>query len=249
MLKARVSGVQHSDNVQQAAACAVADVSKVVKVTQKAESDMLNMSDKPSEEVLDATAGVAVKAVSRSSQPAGIKRWVSGEHTRREWLLLGERVFSHPRYAILIVAALALCMFERYGFVLAILAVFFVLEWVFRFWLQKENHFRNRVELVFLILDGLATISLVAVLFMPGHALQQAVYLRIARLFRGMYMLRMLRIFRFLTHDTFVYSLPFSLLVVALACVAIAMPSVAMYLGIFLLIEAVCRSGVQCGGY
>jgi len=206
-------------------------------VTQNSESDVLNVSDKASEEVVHDDASKTPR-----SQPTWLKRWVSGEHSRREWMLLGERVFSHPRYAILIIVALALCMFERYSFVLAILGVFFVVEWCLRFWLQKENHFRNRSELVFLLLDGVATISLISVLFIPVNPMQQAVYLRIARLFRGMYMLRMLRIFRFLTHDTFVYSLPFALVVVALACIAIAMPSLALYIGVFLLIEGVCRT-------
>ena len=204
-------------------------------------NDVLSASDKVSHEVLDEMADADVKKTPRS-QSAWVKRWISGEHSRREWLLLGERVFSHPRYAILIVVALVLCMFERYSFVLATLGVFFVVEWCLRFWLQKENRFRNRSELVFLILDGLATMSLISALFMPVNPLHQAVYLRIARLFRGMYMLRMLRIFRFLTHDTFVYSLPFALIVVAMACVAIAIPSVAMYIGVFLLIEGVCRT-------
>ncbi len=219
----------------------MAEVSKVVKVTQKVENNVLNVSGKTSDEVLDDTVSNHVTET-LYSQPAWVKRWVSGEHSRREWLLLGERVFSHPRYAILIIVALALCMFERYSFVLATLGVFFVVEWCLRFWLQKENNFRNRSELVFLVLDGVATMSLISVLFIPANPMQQAVYLRIARLFRGMYMLRMLRIFRFLTHDTFVYSLPFALVVVALACVAIAVPSVAMYIGIFLLIEGVCRT-------
>lgn len=219
----------------------MAEVSKVVKVTQKVENNVLNVSGKTSDEVLDDTVSNHVTET-LYSQPAWVKRWVSGEHSRREWLLLGERVFSHPRYAILIIVALALCMFERYSFVLATLGVFFVVEWCLRFWLQKENNFRNRSELVFLVLDGVATMSLISVLFIPANPMQQAVYLRIARLFRGMYMLRMLRIFRFLTHDTFVYSLPFALVVVALACVAIAVPPVAMYIGIFLLIEGVCRT-------
>jgi len=219
----------------------VAEVSKVVEVTQKVENQVLNVPDKTSNKVLDDTVSDHVTEA-LYSQPAWVKRWISGEHSRREWLLLGERVFSHPRYAILIIVALALCMFERYSFVLATLGVFFVVEWCLRFWLQKENNFRNRSELVFLVLDGVATMSLISVLFIPANPMQQAVYLRIARLFRGMYMLRMLRIFRFLTHDTFVYSLPFALVVVALACVAIAVPPVAMYIGIFLLIEGVCRT-------
>jgi len=221
-------------------ACATAEISKVVKLAKSDESDVLGLPSKISNEIL---ADVAVSDMKKTprSRSAWIKRWISGEHSRREWLLLGERVFSHPRYAILIVVALVLCMLERYSFVLAMLAVFFVIEWCLRFWLQKENHFRNRAELIFLVLDGLATISLISTLFMPVNPFQQAIYLRIARLFRGMYMLRMLRIFRFLTHDTFVYSLPFALLVVGLACVAIAMPSVAMYIGVLLLLEGVCR--------
>ena len=226
---------------RQQKACVVAEISKVVKVTQNDVSDGLKVSDKASSEVLDEPVHGDTSKTSHA-QPAWIKRWVSGEHSRREWLLLGERVFSHPRYAILIVAALALCMFERYNFVLATLAVFFVVEWCLRFWLQKETHFRNRAELAFLVLDGLATVSLILVLFVPVGLFQQSVYLRVARLFRGMYMLRMLRVLRFLTHDTFVYSLPFALLVVALVCIAIAVPSLAMYIGVFLLIEGVCRT-------
>jgi len=52
-------------------------------------------------------------------KPSRWASYLSGGHSRREWLLLGERVFSHPRYAILIVVALVLCMFERYWFILA----------------------------------------------------------------------------------------------------------------------------------
>ncbi|MBL1352549.1 MAG: hypothetical protein COA61_004325 [Zetaproteobacteria bacterium] len=170
------------------------------------------------------------------------KSRLSGGHSRREWLLLGERVFSHPRYAILIVAALGLCMFERYWFVLAPLALFFAGEWMLRFWLQKENHFRNRTEFIFLMLDGLATLSLFSALFVSADILDQAVYLRIARLFRGMYMLRMLRIFAFLTFDTFIYSLPFALLVIGMVGLAIAVPSVALYMGVLLILEAACRA-------
>jgi len=173
---------------------------------------------------------------------AAWKQRLSGGHSRREWLLLGERVFSHPRYAMLIVAALGLCMFERYTLVLAALGVFFAVEWCLRFWLQRENKFRNRMELVFLMLDALATLSLVSALFMPSNLLNQAVYLRIARLFRGIYMLRMLRIFSFLTFDTFIYSLPFALLIIGMVGLGIAVPSVALYIGVLLILEASCRA-------
>jgi len=173
---------------------------------------------------------------------SGWKSWLSGGHSRREWLLLGERAFSHPRYAMLIVVALVLCMFERYWFVLAPLSIFFAVEWSLRFWLQKESGFRNRSELLFLFLDGVATISLIATLVMPTEVLEHAFYLRIARLFRGMYMLRMLRIFAFLTYDTFIYSLPFAMLVMGMVAVAVAVDSVALYLGILLLLESICRA-------
>ena len=169
-----------------------------------------------------------------------VSQWMtrlSGPHSKREWLLLGERVFSHPRYAILVMVALGLCVFERYWFVMLPLAIFFTVEWVLRFWLQKESGYRNKVELFFLFFDGLATISMYASLLMPAGLLEQGIYLRIARLFRGMYMLRMLRVFRFLTFDTLVFSLPFSLVMVGLAALAWAMPSIALYIGLILLIE------------
>ncbi|MDX8395457.1 MAG: hypothetical protein R8K22_03485, partial [Mariprofundaceae bacterium] len=120
-----------------------------------------------------------------------ITQYISGLHTRREWLLLGERVFSHPRYAILIVIALGLSALEQYWFVLAPLALFFTVEWGLRFWLQKEQHWRNRSELVFLALDGIATISMVSVLLMPADMLEYGMYFRFMRLLRGMYLLRM----------------------------------------------------------
>jgi len=171
-----------------------------------------------------------------------LKTYVVGQHHKREWLLLGERVFSHPRYAILITAALGLCIFERYWLIMLPLALFFALEWSMRCWLQKEQGWRNRTELTFLILDGIATISMFSALLLPINVLEQGIYLRIARLFRGMYMLRMLRIFRFLTHDTLIFSLPFSLAVVGLAGLAWAMPSLALYIGVLLLLETACRA-------
>jgi len=137
------------------------------------------------------------------------KATFGGDHTRREWLLLGERIFSHPRYAIAIIIALALCTFDTYWFVVWPLVLFFTVEWWMRFWLLKENGFKNKTEMGFLLLDGVATISLFSVLFLPVDMLAQAFYLRMARLLRGMYLLRMLRVFRMFTHETFVYSLPF----------------------------------------
>jgi len=170
------------------------------------------------------------------------QRHVIGGYSKREWLLLGERVFSHSRYAMVVMAALGLCVFERYMLVMLPLAVFFTVEWGLRFWLQKENGFKNRSELAFLTLDGIATISMFSAIFLPVNVLEQGIYLRVARLFRGMYMLRMLRIFRFLTHDTLVFSLPFSLAAVALAGLAWAIPSMAMYVGILLILETSCRA-------
>ena len=171
-----------------------------------------------------------------------LRQFVSGNHTRREWLLLGERVFSHPRYAFIVMAALTLCFFERYLFVLLPMALFFTTEWCMRFWLQKERGFRNKLELVFLILDGLATISMYFSIFMPSSLMEQGIYLRIARLFRGMYMLRMLRIFRFLTYDAMVFSLPIAMAVIGLAAVAWAIPSVALYIGVILVLETGYRA-------
>lgn len=167
---------------------------------------------------------------------------LSGNHTRREWLLLGERVFSHPRYAFVVMAALSLCFFERYLFVLLPMALFFTIEWCMRFWLQKERGFRNKLELTFLILDGLATISMFFSIFMPASILEQGIYLRITRLFRGMYMLRMLRVFRFLTFDAMVFSLPLALVIIALAAVGWGIPSVGLYIGLMLMIETGYRA-------
>jgi len=182
--------------------------------------------------------------VSQPNEPKAnaLKSMVSGGYSRRSWLLLGERVFSHPRYALLIVAALGLCAFERYVWVMIPLALFFALEWVLRLWLQIENGYKNKTELAFLVLDGIATISLFVAILMPASLLAQGFYLRLARLFRGMYLLRMLRIFRFLTHDTFVYSMPFAMLVVGLAGVGLAAESVGFYMGIVLLLEVCCRT-------
>ena len=177
----------------------------------------------------------------RSSRSSEWMARLSGSHSKREWLLLGERVFSHPRYAMVVMVALGLCVFERYWFVMLPLAIFFTVEWVLRFWLQKESGYRNRTELIFLFFDGLATISMYTALLMPAGLLEQGIYLRIARLFRGMYMLRMLRIFRFLTFDTLVFSLPFSLVMVGLAALAWAMPSIGLYIGMILLIETSYR--------
>jgi len=172
----------------------------------------------------------------------GLSARILGSHSKREWLLLGERIFSHPRYAVVVMAALALCFFERYLFVLLPMAFFFTTEWCMRFWLQKERGFRNKSELIFLALDGLATISMFFTIFMPASILEQGIYLRIARLFRGMYMLRMLRIFRFLTFDAMVYSLPLALGMITLAAIAWGMPSIALYIGVLLLIETGYRA-------
>ncbi|MDX8384302.1 MAG: hypothetical protein R8M45_09490 [Ghiorsea sp.] len=175
-------------------------------------------------------------------QQSALMRHISGGYSKREWLMLGERVFSHPRYAFIVMAALGLCVFERYMLVMVPLALFFTLEWSLRFWLQKEQGFRNRSELAFLLLDAVATISMFSAIFLPVQVLEQGIYLRIARLFRGMYMLRMLRIFRFLTHDTLVFSLPFALALVGLAGLAWAMPSLGIYVGIVLILETSCRA-------
>jgi hypothetical protein len=171
-----------------------------------------------------------------------VRAFISGNHTRREWLLLGERVFSHPRYAFVVMAALALCFFERYLFVLLPMALFFTTEWCMRFWLQKERGFRNKLELTFLLLDGLATISMYFSIFMPTSVMQQGIYLRIMRLFRGMYMLRMLRVFRFLTYDAMVFSLPLALVIIVLGAIAWGLPSIALYIGLLLMIETGYRA-------
>ncbi len=179
---------------------------------------------------------------SQSSIITRLRKMISGQHSKREWLLLGERVFSHPRYAVVVMAALALCFFERYFFVLLPMAVFFTVEWAMRLWLQKERGFRNKLELVFLMLDGIATLSMFITILMPASVLDQGVYLRIVRLFRGMYMLRMLRIFRFLTFDAMVFSLPLAMAMLALSAVAWSLPWAAIYIGVLLIIETGYRA-------
>jgi len=161
--------------------------------------------------------------------------------TRREWLLLGERIFSHPRYAMLIVVALGLCTFERYALLLAALSIFFTIELGLRFWLLRERHFANRAELGFLLLDAIATISLLFAVLQPAGLAAGGMYLRLARLMRGMYMLRMLRIFRFLTYETLIYSMPYAIGVLSLTLLAILIPDIALYAGVVLMLEAVCR--------
>ncbi|MDX8392009.1 MAG: hypothetical protein R8K53_05500, partial [Mariprofundaceae bacterium] len=166
----------------------------------------------------------------------------SSAHTRREWLLLGERVVSHPRYALVIVAALALCAFEQYAPVLGFLVLFFSTELGLRLWLQKERGFANKSELAFLLLDAVATVSLIFAVLMPASLLGSGMYLRLARLLRGMYMLRMLRIFRFLSYETFVYSMPFAVSVLVLTGMAVLIPEMALYIGIVLILESACRA-------
>ncbi|MDQ6965246.1 MAG: hypothetical protein Q9M13_10045, partial [Mariprofundales bacterium] len=170
------------------------------------------------------------------------KNTMGGDHTRREWLLLGERIFSHPRYAVAIIIALALCTLDKYWFVVWPLVLFFTIEWWMRFWLLKENGFKNRTEMGFLLLDGVATLSLFSVLFLPVDMLEQAFYLRMARLLRGMYLLRMLRVFRMFTHETFVYSLPFGMAVAALSVIGFLVDKFAIYVGVILLLELVART-------
>ncbi|MDQ7002129.1 MAG: hypothetical protein Q9N02_05520, partial [Ghiorsea sp.] len=218
---------------------------KIVQPEAKAVQADVVSKPKPQEAQGDADQErVEQPLVTKAASSSWITRlmaYLSGSHTKREWLLLGERVFSHPRYAMVVMVALGLCVFERYWFVMLPLATFFTIEWVLRFWLQKESGYRNRTELIFLFFDGLATVSMYTALLMPVGLLEQGIYLRIARLFRGMYMLRMLRIFRFLTFDTLVFSLPFSLVMVGLAALAWAMPSVGLYVGMILLIETSYR--------
>ncbi|MDQ6970477.1 MAG: hypothetical protein Q9M16_08205 [Mariprofundus sp.] len=220
---------------------AEAVMQEVVKKTTVSEA----VAQKDSQQAVPDEASaelVSEPALPISAGRQAFKNKLAGGHSRRAWLLLGERVFSHPRYALLIVAALGLCTFERYVWVMLPLALFFALEWSLRLWLQLESGARNKSELAFLVLDGIATISLFVAILMPASLLAQGFYLRLARLFRGMYLLRMLRIFRFLSHDTFVYSMPFALLVVALAGLGMALESVGLYVGVVLLLEVCSRA-------
>ncbi len=157
---------------------------------------------------------------------------------RRAWLRLAERVFAHPRYAMLVLAALAACALWRTPWVLGPVALFFMLEWTARFWFQRASDWPNPSERIYLALDALATASLVAVLFMPdAGGASYGFWLRLARLLRGLYLLRMLRIFRFLSFDTFVWSTPLALASLGLAGLGLAVDGFGLYAGVALLLE------------
>jgi len=170
-----------------------------------------------------------------------VKEAASSHHSRREWMYLAERVFSHPRYSLLIVAALALSSFERLWFVIAPLTLFFSVELVLRLWLQKEQGWRDRNEMIFIVFDALATIGLYLILFAPVGLVGNSIYLRMARLLRGMYMLRMMRVFHFVTYESFIYSLPMAVMALGLCAVALGMESIAPYMAIALLVELAAR--------
>jgi len=165
---------------------------------------------------------------------------------RREWLALAERVFGHPRYALIIMAALAVAAIARAQPLLAALACFFALETIARIiTLRALARARERSmggEAWFLALDALATASLFFAAFTPGSWLAGGMWLRLARVARGMYMLRMLRVFRFLSLDAMVYSTGMALAALALALLAMLTPSVALYAGVALLVETACRA-------
>ncbi len=163
-------------------------------------------------------------------------------HSRREWMYMAERVFSHPRYALFIVIALVLCAFERYWFVIAPLTLFFTAELALRLWLQKEQGWRDRNELFFIVSDMLATIGLYLILFLPSGIFSNSIYLRMIRLLRGMYVLRMLRVFSFLTYETFVYSLSMAFLTLSLCVAAVSAEELSFYLMIALMVELVTRA-------
>ncbi|MFQ5356195.1 MAG: hypothetical protein ACE5DY_06865 [Mariprofundaceae bacterium] len=182
------------------------------------------------------------KKVAGSGESAHVGMEDGGLHTHREWLALGERVFAHPRYALLIVAALILCTLEQYPVVLAIMGMFFSVELLVRLWLQYSRGFSDRIEVGFLMIDAVATASLFLVLMLPASGFSGGMYLRLARLLRGMYMLRMLRVFRFLTYETFIYSMPFAVLILALTAVAVLVPESGVFIGIVLMLESVCRA-------
>ncbi|MDQ6993564.1 MAG: hypothetical protein Q9M31_08810 [Mariprofundus sp.] len=191
-----------------------------------------------------AIARVAEAPQSTEPKSAEVAKWiafVNSGRNRRAWLLLGERCFSHPRYALLVLAALVLCALEPPLLILLPLTLFFLGEWGLRLWLQKENGWRSRTEIAYLMLDGAATLSLLSLMILPLPVLQYGFYFRFARLLRGFYLLRMLRIFHFLTHDTLIYSLPFALAILVLGGLALALPSIALYIGVLLLLEVAVR--------
>ncbi len=165
---------------------------------------------------------------------------------RREWLALAERIFGHPRYAILIMAALALAAVTQSRPVLAALAVFFGVEIGARAWvlkaLARAREKQMGGEAWFLALDALATASLAFSVAAPGSWLAGGMWLRLARLARGMYMLRMLRVFRFLSLDAMVYSMGVAISALALTTLAALTPSIALYAGVALLVETACRA-------
>lgn len=131
--------------------------------------------------------------------------------SRRDWMQLGERVFSHPRYAVLLLFALGLCFFDRNLWIMVPLSLFFSVELGLRFMLQRESGWRSKTEILFLCFDTIATVSMILLLFSSISLVQYGIYVRAARFFRGLYMLRLLRVFRFLSADTLVYSQTFAM--------------------------------------
>ncbi|MDX8409980.1 MAG: hypothetical protein R8J84_08100 [Mariprofundales bacterium] len=227
-------------------ACAIHTPSIAIKARTSDTTPKASMTEKPVVKAASKEAEEVAQeqSVPTKSAPGALERLrlrLAGGHTRREWLLLGERIFSHPRYAIAIVIALVLCTLDKYWFVVIPLTFFFTVEWWMRFWLLKENGWNKKSEMGFLLIDAVATLSLLSVLFLPVEMLEQAFYLRMARLLRGMYLLRMLRVFRMFTHETFIYSLPFGMTVAGLAIVGLMAESLSLYIGVLLLLELVAR--------
>jgi len=169
---------------------------------------------------------------------------VRDRHSRREWLALGERIFSHPRYGLLILIGLLLCFFDRILAVQLLVTLLFSLELGFRYLYHRETGWREPLQRLLMLFDLLAVLGLLAVLAIHLTHLdfERDRLLELILILRGFYLLRLFRLFAQVTHDTVVHSMPYAAVVLAGAFVAVLSAALAPYVAIALLLELVVRS-------
>jgi len=128
-----------------------------------------------------------------------------------------EWVINHPRFAILMGLLIGLSMFNNPALA-AILFVLFSIEIGHRIALinyrSKLNPYkidvRRKTEIFFLTLDIIAVASLLLTIFQSSLPLDEAVF---ARLFRLVYLLRAVRLFRYIDLQSALYSPSYGMLV------------------------------------
>jgi len=137
-----------------------------------------------------------------------------------DWPLFWHRVewvLNHPRFGLVMIGLVLLSFVHRPLIALALFCVFFV-EMICRVVIvarkRRTNPYRDsearRIELVMLLLDGIATLSLlVSVLELPIAAEGGTG----ARVFRALYLLRTLRLFRYIDLQSAMYSPTYGMLI------------------------------------